>query len=373
MFNWNAEYAACLLPLVLDLNKNAFTNLHQKLVSDNKAYYVLCEHLSIHNHADLAIETVQKIDSKWEQVKTLSKIAAIQARAGSKSKARNLLDYAFMKAKKIDHPFGQVLALRAIAKAEGQAEDFIAAQKTIQEIHDPAYKAVALGELAVLIAESKQDETIDLAVETLGQALNILEGIGEQSQHRWAKWSLVEYQAQIGDLSGALQAIQSIGAIHKRSIAKAHPIQQKKARFTIDDVLKTADEISDQLLRKEIIEVVARVQVRSGDFTGAIETMQRIEYQLGLGWLFKKIALEKAKFKDFTGALETVQNIDRESILIETLKNIAKAQVYANQQKAARTTLAMALREKPTHQAIREKTFQAIAMAQAREFDLAKE
>ena len=373
LFNWNAEYAACLLPPVLDLSKNAFTNLHQKLVSDNKAYYVLCEHLSIHNHADLAIETVQKIDSKWEQVKTLSKIAAIQARAGGKPKARNLLDSAFMKAKEIDHPFGQVLALRAIAKAEAQSEDFIAAQKTVQEIHDQANKAVALGEIAVLMAQSKQHEKIDLAVETLVQALNILEAIGDGPQHTWAKWSLVECQALIGDLSGALQAIQTIGKIQDKSIAKAHKLQQNTAKITIYDVLKTAHEIGNKVLQQQMIEVIALVQVCSGDFTGAIETMQTIEHRLALGWLFKKIALEKTKSKDFTGALETIQNIDRESILIETLKNIAKAQVYANQQKAARTTLAMALREKPTHQAIRQKTFQAIAMAQAREFDLAKE
>ncbi|MEG4418608.1 ATP-binding protein [Microcoleus sp. LAD1_D5] len=373
LFNWNAEYAACLLPHVLDLSKNAFTSLHQQLLSDNKAYHVLCEHLSIHNHADLAIETVQKIDQKLEQVKTLSKIAAIQARAGSKPETRDILDSAFMKAKEIHHDLEQAWALRAIATAEAQAEDFTAAQKTVQEIHDQVEKAVALGEIAVLMAQSKQPEAIYVAFETLAQALNMLETIGDQPQHRWAKWSLVEAQSQIGDLSGALHTIQTIGTIQPKSTVEAQVIQQKTAKVTIDDLLKTADEISNQVLRKEMFEIIALVQVRSGNFTGAIETMQRIDPQPGLAWLFQEIASEKAKLKDFTGALQTVQNIDREWILIKTIQNIAKAQVYANQQKAARTTLAMALNEESSHQAIREKTFQAIAMAQAREFDLAKE
>ncbi len=374
---------------------------------------------------DAALETAQGIENGRERAKVLGNIAQAYARAGEFVAA---LKTALQPGSKRGiGVWNRVEVLIRIAVAQAQAGDHETAQRhfsfALETVVPRSYgslkesarkkggieklgkitsaEAKLLGKIAVAQVEIEEREA---ARTTFATALDTAQGI----DHVWWRGDtlkcIAQMQAQAGEFAAAIVTAQGID--YPKSQAKEIVITSRRlpnqvevlcqiaviqgqagkpeaARSTFaiafgaaHEAFGTVQESEEKWYRAETLRDIAELQAQVGDFTVALEIVQRIDYTFWRANALKDIAQTRnfdAVCAIWAAAVETAQGIDDVLLRIKALKEIALAQAQVREFDAALET-AQGIDEADRASVFRDiAQAQAQAQAQAGEFDAALE
>ncbi|MEP6487641.1 ATP-binding protein [Microcoleus vaginatus GB2-A3] len=195
------EYAAYILAYVSDINKDAFTELRQRLLYDYQQV-PLCETLIVRGYLTIALETALSMEDGWWKIHALADIAVAQAQDGDKTASQKTLKFILETTEPIDDK------LSKIAAAQAKLGDFDAALTTVQTINNRQKQAWALGEIAIAQAQVGHKEA---ARANLAVALDTARTINDEWQKAEALQDVAIAQAKAGEFINAMKTAKETG------------------------------------------------------------------------------------------------------------------------------------------------------------------
>jgi RNA polymerase sigma factor (sigma-70 family) len=199
-------------------------------------------------------------------------------------------------------PKNEALHPRVMAVLQDAEQDALA-------LEDPFNRAVALGRIAVLQARGGQRDT---AAQILRKALEA-EAREVSAQHRDNRlWIIAEYQAEAGDVPGALKTIDGVSemnqtaALRHVAVAQANSGDIKGALATVDKMqpVRANDPFPDEALRHIVIR-----QAEAGDIKAALKTAERLEAMADRALALAAVVKAQVKKGDHKGATALVDQI----------------------------------------------------------------
>ncbi|MEG3968478.1 ATP-binding protein [Microcoleus sp. T2B6] len=195
------EYAAYILAYVSDINKDAFTELRQRLLYDYQQV-PLCETLIVRGYLTIALETALSMEDGWWKIHALADIAVAQAQDGDKTASQKTLKFILETTEPIDDK------LSKIAAAQAKLGDFDAALTTVQTINNRQKQAWALGEIAIAQAQVGHKEA---ARANLAVAVDTARTINDEWQKAEALQDVAIAQAKAGEFINAMKTAKETG------------------------------------------------------------------------------------------------------------------------------------------------------------------
>jgi RNA polymerase sigma factor (sigma-70 family) len=179
-------------------------------------------------------------------------------------------------------------------------------------LDDPFNRAVALGRIAVLHARAGQR---DAARRTLRKALHAeARDVGQdRAQHRDNRlWIIAEYQAEAGDVKGALKTIEGVSEINQTA-ALRHVALAQARRGDITGALATVGTMQPvrdvDPFRDEALRHIAILQADAGDIKGALRTAEGLDGMADKALALAAIVRGQVKAGDRRGAAALVEQI----------------------------------------------------------------
>jgi RNA polymerase sigma factor (sigma-70 family) len=296
-------------------------------------------------------------------------LAPIQAEAGDRAAAAETLKLARQAADAIEGAQQKGNALVSLARGHCISGDYAGALRAAKDSGD--YQSAALG----LMASALHKTDKPAARKALREAVEMLQALPESNQRQWLP-NLAAAQVKVGDLEGALKAIEPLGP-WKFTGQEAVAVAQAQTG-DVAGALKTLKEmegdpprgLSSSALkaRGEVLNAVARAQAQAGDRAaaeGALKSVRRVvaalyeeEAKRAAGprapfgprgysqaaQLEARIPLTQFQLGDHAAALETARGIRTDYEKAQALLDLGEAAAAAGKREQAREYLVTASR-----------------------------
>ena len=293
--------------------------------------------------AQLAFDTVGRIDDPRLIIAGLRNIAQAEAARGRLSESRAMADI-------IPDPWNQLQAKASVALAEAKAGDataLLTAREVAalsQTLSRPARSAAALSQLAIGLRKAGASAAADLVLE---EALDITEGGRMTRSDRENSLSEIAIAvAEGGNFDGAMEVIAGIEKDALRRpvlLAAAGAFAREGAGGR---ALETAAAIRDARYRSVALSEVAIALARSGNSSRARDIAERalddsaeIDARFGYakGYAVSRAASALVELGALHRAFDAARKIEDHSLRAKSLWLIAAAQARSGDQSAART------------------------------------
>ena len=170
---------------------------------------------------DGAKQTAQQIDTS-RRARALSSVAVAQAEGGNTDGAKQT-------AQQIDDSFYRAMALGNIAVIQAKAGNISGAKQIISDIRQNNEARDNAEVLNIIAAAQIETGNISGARQTINVAKQIAMQIEDVYYKQWILGNIVTMQSEMGDFTGAMQAVQSVDGIDKVSaLASIAEILAKK-------------------------------------------------------------------------------------------------------------------------------------------------
>jgi hypothetical protein len=216
-----------------------------------------------------ALEVARGFPNDRSKVEALaSRLALIQAEAGDRDGAAETLKQAKQAANDLKDENQKGNALVHLVGAYGFAGDYEAALRTAKE--SGRYQAAALQ--GFVWSLRKPDKPA--ARKVLREAVALLKSLPKNNQRQYLP-RLAAAQVRVGDLEGALQAIEPLDAAWKR--IGQEPIAVAQAQTgDVAGALETLKAIQRDEPRGRVLQAVARAQAKAGERAAAEGTLKAV-------------------------------------------------------------------------------------------------
>jgi tetratricopeptide (TPR) repeat protein len=341
--------------------------------------------------------TAAAIRHSTQKTYILANIAVMHAKAGDQSGAKRILQEALRGASTLKFDRDEANLLIALAQTEigditGALQTVAAIQEAQYSVAPPPLKEIGLESIAAALAKagnisgavqtannmkatSRRPQILEAVAIKLAQegvisrALEISASLPSGFSKADSLSAIAAAQAKAGDKAAAEATFREALQIAKQPSAKFSSlgrvaIAQAEAAM-ISNAIELASSLPDSSWKPEVFRNIAASQAKTGDLSGALETVARLgdwEKTRGLSG----IALAQARAGDYDGAMRTFQQAIQlaasEGVL---LQEIAKAQREAARAEAGDLVgaleMAVAVQDDPRQSVILE----AIAVARA--------
>jgi tetratricopeptide (TPR) repeat protein len=334
-----------------------------------------------------ALETARRIKYPEQHVRTLSALAAIQARAGQEKDARKNFADALETEQQVnnrnvrrDARLTRSRIVARIAMEKVKIREFAAALEPAKRIEDEERQSLVFAAIAEAQARAGQIEearkTFDVAIETAQKIKD--EWIPpRRNEKSWRSigTARVRFNPEMNTSAYALGAIAAAliradlfddpttsmlvqQVIEKNfqadilsdiALAQAHFGQRGKASEKFVDALKAAQEIRDAQMRTSVMLRISEAEAQADLKEESRETLlttlkstQEIQDKSVQTDMLSAIAKTQASMGHFASALETVRSIADVNAALDTLISIAKVQARAGQKQEANETFSAA-------------------------------
>jgi hypothetical protein len=297
--HWKSNYAAYLLAQLADINKDAFTALHQRLFLNDDERRLLCEELIVQKSFAAALQVIENVnDRKMKQWGMFRDVAIAQAQAGDFSEAFKTV-------------YGKI-TIWGLHIAQ--------APESIQALASIAVACAQVGaqEAAHMLFDRALEQT---SIEKVGQAA----------------WEFNRpYRVQI---------------LKDIAVAMVEAGYKKLAQATLANALESTKQVKSKREQSKLLREIAVVQAKAGDkqsskttFTLALEAARKVKSQWEKLWELRDIAIAQAQANEFDKAHQTVQEIEEKGELVKALVAIAEAEARTGNKQSSQDTFATALK-----------------------------
>lgn len=339
-----------------------------------------------------AVEIVNTLVSTSDWERLIGKIAKAQIEVGNRASAQATLTEALETADKIDNPFHQVRAFVSLANVQaevGMVEEAIA---TLQKINDRP----ELEKLFLSISIAKvwfKTGNKDKIKAIFARQLEIASGIANEEKQADTLRDIVIAQAELGEFADARETVKKIDCSERPYALMRIATEQAKVREFIT-APETVEEIEiKHSMHAKTLETIAEIQVQAGQFEAernTFATFLKIEKKPEISISFMRasalVIVAEVQVKNAQKevgattariACEIAQNIDNPAEKTNLLARIVQILVEAEKIQEAKIicdrACEIAQQISNNREDQRSQSFGLIAQAQIRigEFDVA--
>ena len=364
--NWQEDYATYLVGCVFEVSPDICTELCGRIFEDDYCRHVLSNYLIQSDDFSKAIEVVKQMNSPFEQIFKLEKIANAQAAINAFKGARATLETAEQIADQIFPHSLWLTLIGIIAKAQIEIADRPAGQATLTQaversetIENPKNRVHALVWFANNLADIGEKKI----------ALEIIDKIQSEEHQDDFLISIAEVQVKCRENEKSKMIYLRVKelAFNSQDVRKKYETLRDIARSQAgmkewDAALETVEAIENQWSCSEALSEIVREQVRAKNFHGALATTIHIKETTSLAHALLMVAQEQASSGQFDEALQTTQSIPRSLEKSQALTAIAIQQAKAGKFEEALKTL-QKIEEQRSQQDARRGIAQAYAQA----------
>ena len=211
------------------------------------------------------------------------------------------------------------------------------ASAAVNAIDDSEKKAVAFLALATAQARAGDRPAAQGSIQESIAAIRTLGDISGPENVRLPGVVAIR-QAEIDDLSGALQTIKSIPDAGTRDFARNGVIEVLLAHGAHKQALDVSRSIENAFMRELNLSFVAEAKARHGDLDAALSIVNELEKSEQHASAMTMLILARLQAGDVESAQQLTSTIDNSLHKLRALYEIAKAQLAAQKNDAARQT-----------------------------------
>ncbi|GAK56349.1 tetratricopeptide repeat domain protein [Candidatus Vecturithrix granuli] len=168
-------------------------------------------------------------------------------------------------------------------------------------------------------------------------AVEIAQEIKDTSKQAETLQSIARAQAKAGEFSGALETAQKIAIAWIQFDTMRSIVDAQLEIGEFQAALKTVEMIKDVRRQRVALQDIIKCQIQAKEFISALEIAQKFD-KSEQAETMKAIARAQAKTGKFSGAMETAQKIGIAWIQFDTMRSIVDAQIKIGEFQAALKT-----------------------------------